>query len=639
MRIVDLLGGLPLALRSAGSYMYEVQISATQYLSLFERRSKEIMEKAPALTEYKESLLTTWDISFQQIMTVNPDAARFLGVCAFLDFSDIWYDLFRLGTAEEQMEKMKIDQDELYEQWLLDIGRDEERFYDVIGSLHKYHFIRKLRDAECYSIHPMVHKWARIRLQGDEARMNLTYAYSLVANAVPASEEAGSSALQSRLLPHAEFCARLRQKEVQGVNSIRALWGIAWLYRDQGRLLDAKTAALDALRLLRERLGPEHPETLKAMNLLGIIYRKMGNLHESSDMLEHGLAGCTSVLGPSNENTLRAKNDLGMVYEELGMMNEAEKLYREALAGEEAEFGPGDMSVMRTLGNLGNLYSDIGRYPEAESCYKRALAGKKALVGDDHRSTVFTIDNLGHLYTITGRLDEAQPLLKRALQYRIKTMRFFHPSTLRSFDHMARLCQEKGDLRTAENMFLQALEGRERVLGKEHPNTRSSVCSYGLLYEANGRLEDAESSFQRVYDSRKDDLGEDNFWTEQVRVMLNRVRHEQGKSIIRRPASAQRDLDHPRSDTWPSDALHRSIDPVLVDPAQRERLPSTSNVEVSPTAQVDGRPQTVPSDSIGRGSSTRHVIEPQLDSNESMEPPTSSRSRPSTTPAYVESRS
>ena len=87
--LVDLLGGLPLALRSAGAYMNAVGISASQYLSLYDQQSKNLktlMNKMPNLKDYdQDDLMTTWEISLSKVKEENADALKLLALCSYLD--------------------------------------------------------------------------------------------------------------------------------------------------------------------------------------------------------------------------------------------------------------------------------------------------------------------------------------------------------------------------------------------------------------------------------------------------------------------------------------------------------------------------------------------------------------------------
>ena len=49
---------------------------------------------------------------------------------------------------------------------------------------------------------------------------------------------------------------------------------LANLYSDQGRYEEAEPLYVDALRLHKEKLGEEHPDTIISMNNLAVLYRK-----------------------------------------------------------------------------------------------------------------------------------------------------------------------------------------------------------------------------------------------------------------------------------------------------------------------------------------------------------------------------
>ena len=91
--LVRELENVPLAISQAGAYIKEVpRVSIPKYLTIF-RRSKE--DQVALLNKNKEDLrrdpgvpnavVTSWEISFQQIRTNSPDAADLLSLMSYLN--------------------------------------------------------------------------------------------------------------------------------------------------------------------------------------------------------------------------------------------------------------------------------------------------------------------------------------------------------------------------------------------------------------------------------------------------------------------------------------------------------------------------------------------------------------------------
>ncbi|KAK3687106.1 hypothetical protein LTR37_019173 [Vermiconidia calcicola] len=105
------LGGLPLAFVQAGAYLRETNMSIEQYLKFYDKTWATLMkpEDQYPLQGYRErSVLTTWKMSYKQVLAVDRQAAGLLDQWAFLHAGDVWYELAasspqvaeRDGTAE-----------------------------------------------------------------------------------------------------------------------------------------------------------------------------------------------------------------------------------------------------------------------------------------------------------------------------------------------------------------------------------------------------------------------------------------------------------------------------------------------------------------------------------------------------------
>ena len=97
-RIVEELGYLALAITLTGSYVsmtLRLRSGITKYLPEYRRRRKELLQQRPKqyVHRYKESVLSTWETSFEAIAKQNPAAARLLRLLAFVNFEDIFISL------------------------------------------------------------------------------------------------------------------------------------------------------------------------------------------------------------------------------------------------------------------------------------------------------------------------------------------------------------------------------------------------------------------------------------------------------------------------------------------------------------------------------------------------------------------
>jgi tetratricopeptide (TPR) repeat protein len=82
-------------------------------------------------------------------------------------------------------------------------------------------------------------------------------------------------------------------------------------------------------------LGPDHIETLKAVNNLGRLYANQGKVDEAEKMYQRALQGKEKALGLDHPLTLYTVNNLGDLYISQGKLDDAEKMYQWALKSDE----------------------------------------------------------------------------------------------------------------------------------------------------------------------------------------------------------------------------------------------------------------------------------------------------------------
>jgi len=103
-RIVEKLGCLPLAIDQAGSYLSMLQKPLHAFLPLFEENFNRTLSKKPpsAVWQYGEdTVVTTWEISFEAIRKRNLQAANLLLLCSFLANDDIGVDFLSRGLPRQ----------------------------------------------------------------------------------------------------------------------------------------------------------------------------------------------------------------------------------------------------------------------------------------------------------------------------------------------------------------------------------------------------------------------------------------------------------------------------------------------------------------------------------------------------------
>ncbi|MBE5229316.1 MAG: tetratricopeptide repeat protein [Microcystis aeruginosa PMC 728.11] len=289
-----------------------------------------------------------------------------------------------------------------------------------------------------------------------------------------------------------------------------SLNNLAALYRVQGRYSEAEPLYKQALAIWKQQLGDNHPSTATSLNNLAALYRVQGRYSEAEPLYKQALTIIKQQLGDNHPDTASSLNNLAELYRVQGRYSEAEPLYKQALAIWKQQLGDNHPDTAQSLNNLAALYESQGRYSEAEPLFKQALAIRKQQLGDNHPLTAQSLNNLALLYQSQGRYSEAEPLYKQALAIWKQQLGDNHPDTATSLNNLAELYKSQGRYSEAEPLYKQALAIRKQQLGDNHPDTASSLNNLAALYYSQGRYSEAEPLYKQALAIWKQQLGDNH---------------------------------------------------------------------------------------------------------------------------------
>ena len=478
-RIVHLLDGLPLALAHAGSYLQETGITVDDYITAYESTWKALFDsEITSLKEYpNRSVQSTWTLSYEHVKKRDPDAAKLLNLWAYLDASDVWYELFLWIIP------LQVTKEALLPAWFMLNILDKSTFTQRIRSLLKYSLVEGKTDASAYSMHPVVHEWC-FRTMTENRDEVAHLAVMVVGSACPGPTDPESWVWQRRLLPHCERILQWCQSDLQWCQSdlngvqIDALdislghsfFSLGMLVGQQNKLKDAEFLYQLALRLHEKTLGLEHDRTQVILANLVQLFLLQNKSNEAEETLRRAMEG-SKTLGSENTHRLRNFNILGTLLQKQGKLSEAKVILLETLDGYEKVSRLEDPYALETLNNLGLVYRAQGNLKDAEKIHQRALRGFEKVRGPEHLYTMNIVNNLGYLYVDQGNLEEAGKMFERVLRVYEKAHRLESRSTLITFRVLGIIYREQGKLKEAEEMMLRALKGFEKAHGAEHSDT------------------------------------------------------------------------------------------------------------------------------------------------------------------------
>ena len=546
-RIVKELGYLALAITLAGSYVSvtpRLWSDIESYLPEYYERRREILQRQPMrhVHWYGESVLSTWETSFEAIEKHSLAAARLLSLLAFVNFEDIFLGLFDRGGASilasaptrvAEPSEATTSSDETW-QTFLSCGQNwtVSGLESAFETLQNYSLIQWKSDQKSYTMHKLVHAWGQDRLEADRQRWLSSLALELMADAVAKDQIDPSHRL--RLVPHVmasfdmfsplhESLDKLAMALLDMIDGV-----IEFLFRI-GRWSEAYKMQVFHFRNIEKMLGKEHPDTLTSIHKLAFVLSEQGSYKEAEQIHRQALALIETVLGKEHPHTLTSMNNLALVLSEQGSYKEAEQIHRQALALIETVLGKEHPHTLTSMNNLALVLSEQGSYKEAEQIHRQALALIETVLGKEHPHTLTSMNNLALVLSEQGSYKEAEQIHRQALALIETVLGKEHPHTLTSMNNLALVLSEQGSYKEAEQIHRQALALIETVLGKEHPHTLTSMNNLALVLSEQGSYKEAEQIHRQALASRKTVLGKEHPSTLRSMSNLASVLSKQGK--------------------------------------------------------------------------------------------------------------
>ncbi|KAK5690099.1 hypothetical protein LTR17_026065 [Elasticomyces elasticus] len=554
-KLLEKLGGLPLALVQAGAYLRQTKMSIVKYLEYYDKTwtsLMELQEEYPAPGYQERTVLTTWRMSYERIGAVDRQAVAILDQWAFLHGGDIWYELATSwsrgpeddgtlavdGTSVDGTSVCDTTLDVISEDVII-IAADKLKFHHSLGVLSNYSLVVADIEGTGYSIHPVVHAWCLHNVARAEIGEQLRdRAIALVAWMISDHHKDGQWSVERRMAPHARAAAA-RHLEGAEKEALRCeICSLAGLLSRGNSLARVEEALyLRALNSYVKVSGEDHASTLEIVNSLGVLYADQDRIKEAEVMYWRALRGDLEAWGPRytpTNTTTKAFNNLGNLYAGQGKMKDGEDMYLRALSIAEKVWGPRHAtttSSLTTLKNLGILYTRQGRIKEGVEMLLRALQGFEEVLGPKHPATLKAAGRLGSLYADQGRYEEAEEMCTRALQGLEEALGAKHWSTLNAVNNLGVLYYYQGKYKEAEEMCVRAWKGREEVWGPKGLETLDAIRSLGTYYSNQGRYKEAEDMFVRALEGFDEMYGPKHCQTLKTVHRLGALYHDQGELL------------------------------------------------------------------------------------------------------------
>src|SRR5262249_782981 len=187
-------------------------------------------------------------------------------------------------------------------------------------------------------------------------------------------------------------------------------------YGSQGNYDQAEALFSPALDIKARVLGPEHPDTLRALSDFASMYQRQGKYSLAASYAAQALAGRRHGLGAEHPDTMASATDLALAYLSQGKFSESEPLAREALEFDRKK-QPDDWQRFHAESLLGVSLAGQKKFDEAEPLllegYQGMLARKERMAVPDWYHVDRAREWIVQLYRAWGKPAKASAWRKK----------------------------------------------------------------------------------------------------------------------------------------------------------------------------------------------------------------------------------
>ncbi|WP_445520994.1 tetratricopeptide repeat protein [Streptomyces sp. NEAU-174] len=284
---------------------------------------------------------------------------------------------------------------------------------------------------------------------------------------------------------------------------------------------DTAEDLIDAVLAQRSTLGEDHPELLSARANRGYLLWRGGRVREAERLFAELAAARRRVLGPEHPDTLVALSDQGLMALDCGRPEESARLLGEVLAVMERVREPEHPSTLITKHNLASAHRWSGSLEEACRLEREVLETRRRTDGLEHIDTLQSQLALGQLLALAGETDEAETLATEALAAVERNLGEGHAVLLNSRAKCGSILLRCGRTEPALDHLETAFAGLVKSLGPERPHTLFARQWLGAALAAAERPDEGRRHLDAALLARETALGPDHFHTREIRSLLS----------------------------------------------------------------------------------------------------------------------
>ncbi|UPX11168.1 uncharacterized protein EKO05_0001790 [Ascochyta rabiei] len=413
--LVTLLEHMPLAIAQAAAYISQRAplCSVTQYLAEFkksERKQSSLLKYDKGQlrrdAEAKNSIITTWQISFEHIQQMRPSAAERLSLMSFFDRQGIPPSVLRVLVLHDEHE-ISQDGDDLNAEYPkekdelqpvctndeirndrttnpdIDIKDDIEKslsdsqhklasnpadddeddaFQEDITTLRSFCFISVNTDGTGFEMHALVQLATRTWLAANRKLERWREQFICNLDAVFPTGEYENWTVCGPLFAHVKVAAKQQPEgDPLLLKWAALLYRAAWYAWRRSNATETKLLAEQSLEIRKRLFGEVHKKTWSAMAMVAHAHSLIGQWDKAQKLEEEVLDKRRIKLGDNHLDTLISMGNLASTYSKQGRWDKAEELQLQVLEKHRIELGDNYVDTLISMGNLASTYSKQGQ--------------------------------------------------------------------------------------------------------------------------------------------------------------------------------------------------------------------------------------------------------------------------------------
>ncbi|MBF0628879.1 MAG: tetratricopeptide repeat protein [Magnetococcales bacterium] len=323
---------------------------------------------------------------------------------------------------------------------------------------------------------------------------------------------------------------RTKQFGADNLLTATALLQLAEFRQVSGHDQEAEAPLTQAISILVQHHGPDHPEVAEARTKLARVKLRTGQFQAAHTLLESAATSLEKSLGADHLNTASARVNLArLLAAEPEQREIAAHLVETALPVLVKRLWPDNPRVAEAEMLLAKIRFSQGKMAEASQGVSKAQSMREHSLGPDHNLVAESLRERGRYLVAQGEFTAGDLFLRRSVEI---LERFNSDSTrlelAESLERLGESLLQQDRGQEAEPLFTRVLQLREKLLGKEHPTLVKILNDLALLRLSHNDFPNAKALFERSLAVTEKRLGADHLQVAFILSNLAQIELRQG---------------------------------------------------------------------------------------------------------------